>query len=543
MLEYDPEKLGADLADSLPFALERDLRSAGVPLRRLTVDELWEARGKQLRLDLSALLAQLIGRCRKACLSPEQFSDVVSKHKPLDPVEGEVLAIAVDAYAGYMALLEEEKQEDFDGLLQRAVAMVSGGAREFGRRDLSGDIHALRFVLVDEFQDVSPLFWGLLDSVRKSSGQGVEVFGVGDDWQAINGFAGSESKFLLQFGSMLRPSAEMGLVTNYRSAESVVRVGNAIMAGEGEPARAAPRASGGRVLVADFDKFTPNHLESLHWSSDFVTPALRRLIAEPLSQGKSVAVLARQRFVPYRLADRALGMSMGSSLAAADIFRLRQLVCEGLRSSEIDRVMFDTVHGFKGREADFVVILDAVDGRFPKVHPNWIFGRIFGDTTESLIEAERRLFYVGCSRAAETLVVCTESSRRCSFLEDVGSHFDRVPWNSLVPACPRDGDWVMVLDGAHGFGAEPTMARREGLKAAEFSYSSSDGEAVWQRRIPGTRPVRGWAKEIPSRPWFDGPPGLRIRFLHGDGALAGEYRVDRADGGQGVALREVWVEG
>ena len=142
--------------------------------------------------------------------------------------------------------------------------------------------------------------------------------------------------------------------------------------------------------------------------------------------------------------------------------------------------------------------------------------------------------------------VKTKSEDRCVnrvLNSGVRSHFDPVPWNSSVPACPRDGDWVMVLDGAHGFGAEPTMARREGLKAAEFSYSSSDGEAVWQRRIPGTRPVRGWAKEIPSRPWFDGPPGLRIRFLHGDGALAGEYRVDRADGGQGVALREVWVEG
>ena len=543
MFEYDPAKMVGDLAQSLPAALERDLRSAGVPLRRLTVDELWEARGKQLQLDLSALLAQLIGRCRKACLSPMQFSSLVSRHQPLDPIEGDVLAIACEAYLAYMSLLEKEKKEDFDGLLHRAIANVNGGAVEFGRRDLVGDIRALRFVLVDEFQDVAPLFWQLLDSVRKSSGRGVEVFGVGDDWQAINGFAGSESRFLLQFGSMLQPSAELGLLTNYRSAESVVRLGNAIMAGEGAPARAAPRARGGKVLIADLDKFAPNHLESHHWNSDSVTPALRRLIAAPLAEGKSVAVLARQRYLPYRLADRGLGLSAGTSSPAADINSLRQLVCEGLGSAESDRVMFDTVHAFKGREADFVVILDAVDGRFPKVHPNWIFGRIFGDTTASLVDAERRLFYVGCSRAAETLVICAESSRHCSFLEEVESHLDPVPWNSLPPACPRDGDWVMVLDGAHGFGAEPTMARREGLKAADFSYSSSDGEAVWQRRIPGTRHVRGWAKEIPSRPWFDGPPGLRIRFLYGDGALAGEYRVDRADGGQGVALREVWVEG
>jgi DNA helicase-4 len=542
MLEYDPAKMAGELADALPVALERDLRSAGVSLCRLSIDELWEARGKQLRLALSDLLGQLIGRCRKACLSPAQFAKLVANHQPLDPIEIEVLEIASDAYLAYMSLLEKDKLEDFDGLMQRAVAMVNGGALEFGRRDLAGNIRALRFVLVDEFQDVAPLFWGLLEAVRKSSGRAVEVFGVGDDWQAINGFAGSESKFLLEFGSMLQPSSEMGLMTNYRSAESVVTVGNAIMAGEGEPARTAPRARTGRVLMADLDQFTPHHLESHHWTLDSITPALRRLIAAPILEGKSVAVLARQRFVPYRIADRTLGSFAGLSSPAADIHRLRQLVCEGLKSSESDRVMFDTVHAFKGREADFVVILDAIDGRFPKVHPNWIFGRIFGDTTESLIEAERRLFYVGCSRAAETLVVCTESSRYCSFLEDVESHFDPIEWSSLGPACPRDGDWVMVLDSAPGIDSAPTMARRTALKAAEFSYSSSAGVAVWQRRVTGIRDVRGWAKEIPSRSWFDGPPGLRIRFLHGDGVLAGEYRVDHAAEGQEMALHEVWVE-
>jgi DNA helicase-4 len=536
LLDYEPAKMRGDVGNALPMALESDLRRLKVPLRRRSDEELWAARGRQLRLDMSRLISQLVGRCRKAMLSPDDFVARVSRHSAVDPIEADVLAIVSDAYAAYLENLIDDGEEDFDGLLQRAIAMVRSGTWEFGRRDLNGDLRRIRHVLVDEFQDVSPLFWELIQEVRRQGGKDVTIFGVGDDWQAINGFAGSTTRFLQDFETLLQPATALGLLTNYRSTRSVIDVGNAIMAGQGPPARAASRAGAGQVLIADLAGFEPSCLESHHWRGDCVTPALRRLIAGPISEGKSVAVLARQRFPPYPIAERTVGRAEGPMDAPSDLGRLRRLVCEGMNDVARERVMFDTVHAFKGREADFVIVLDAVEGRFPKLHPNWVFGRIFGDTFESLVEDERRLFYVACSRAASTLVILTDGSRKCGFLGRVEATSESLWWGSLPPACPRDGDWMMVIDCADGEGSDPTYQRRDALKERGFCYADTGGKAVWYRRVSGDHGIEELAMKFKAASWFPGPPGLRIRLFHGDGALAAEYVLVRATGG-GDGLR------
>jgi DNA helicase-4 len=541
LLEYAPEQENGEIDKWLPRALERDLGRAGVPLRRLSVDEIWEARGRQLKLDFSRLLAQLIGRCRKTRLAPAEFADLVAMHKSVDSIEADVLEIAAEAYPAYLRNLMDTGQEDFDGLLVRAIEKVNGGSWEFGRRDLFGDIRALRYVMVDEFQDVAPLFWDLLEAIRNRVCGKLELLGVGDDWQAINGFAGSSTRFLSEFESRLKPSSSCALLTNYRSGSSVVGLGNLIMTGRGQPGRSAPGGPPGRTLLADIGSFTASHLEAHHWPLDTITPALRRLLAVPVSLRKSIAVLARQRFPPYAIASGRSGSGVNGPETVPDLNRLQCLVCEGLDDVARERITFDTVHAFKGREADFVVILDAVDKRFPKLHPNWIFGRVFGDSVEQLVEDERRLFYVGCSRAAHTLVLMTEGSRESQFIEPLRAKFENLDWRSLAPSCPRDGDWLMVLDSMQGFGIEPTMFRSEVLKQHGFEFVRGDRAGVWQKRIPGNfGDVGQLGQTIRERRWFEGPPGLRIRFMHGDGVVEAEYHIRKhSEAGKGLEVRLV----
>ena len=65
------------------------------------------------------------------------------------------------------------------------------------------------------------------------------------------------------------------------------------------------------------------------------------------------------------------------------------------------RVSISTAHGYKGLENDAVIILDAIERRYPLIHPDWIFTQIFGSTVEAIIEEERRLFYVAATRSKE----------------------------------------------------------------------------------------------------------------------------------------------
>ncbi|MFI7884512.1 hypothetical protein ACFMJL_23990, partial [Acinetobacter baumannii] len=77
----------------------------------------------------------------------------------------------------------------------------------------------------------------LLSAIRQQNPK-AEFFCVGDDWQAINGFAGSELRFFHNFRDYFGPFQQEYITKNYRSKRLVVEAGNALMHGRGKPANA-----------------------------------------------------------------------------------------------------------------------------------------------------------------------------------------------------------------------------------------------------------------------------------------------------------------
>ncbi|MBX3316702.1 MAG: UvrD-helicase domain-containing protein [Phycisphaeraceae bacterium] len=511
LLEYQPRQMGDAEGHGLEAALARDLERLGVPVFRQSEEEIWQRVQARLLTRFAEVLTGLIGRCRKALLTPDALDERLRGHKFLDAVEQDVLSMASEAYRAYLARLKSEGHEDFDGLLERAARLVRNGVTRFERKSGSGDLAEMRFVMVDEYQDFSPLFDLLLSEIRSRAKGGVQVFCVGDDWQAINRFAGSDVRFFQEFAEHHRPSATLGITTNYRSARAVVDAGNRIMAGNGEPATSRADAPLGEVLLADLAVLRPSAVEAHHWQGDTITPAVRRIMHAPLKAGNSIALLARQRYLPYQVCTPDEGRYPKDDLA-----RLAMLICDGLTDAEKEQVHVGTVHAYKGREADVVIVLDAVERRFPKVHPDWVFGRIFGDTPSSLIDDERRLFYVACSRAITRLVVVTDTQRKSPFLTTLRATCNALNWDDYEPFCPSGGDWIILVGNAEGADGTPTMARGEALKARGYLF----GGGVWphwRSRIAAKHSLEWIVENLPRAEWFPGPDGIEIRICAGDG--------------------------
>jgi DNA helicase-2/ATP-dependent DNA helicase PcrA len=116
---------------------------------------------------------------------------------------------------------------DFDDLLLYWRALMSHD--EIGPH-LAG---RLRYVLVDEYQDVNSL---QVDIVRLLAPYGKGLTVVGDEAQAIYGFRGSDPRHLRQLVSCYPNSVTIKLERNFRSRQSVLDVANAVRpASEGEP--------------------------------------------------------------------------------------------------------------------------------------------------------------------------------------------------------------------------------------------------------------------------------------------------------------------
>ncbi len=126
-------------------------------------------------------------------------------------------------FAGYEEVKRNQGRMDMEDVLLLGAALLADDERVAAqvRRQY-------KFFTVDEFQDVSPLQSALLDLWL---GGRDEVCVVGDPAQTIYSFAGASPSYLREFGERFPRAQSVDLVRNYRSTPEVVAVANRLLAG------------------------------------------------------------------------------------------------------------------------------------------------------------------------------------------------------------------------------------------------------------------------------------------------------------------------
>ena len=506
LVELLPKQVETEGGGNFGETLKEVLRKQGWECEKLSEDEIW-FRVRDRAIDrFTAMTVNFINRSRQLSWTAEDAKNNISRYceKENRPEEESFLRLASRIYSAYLERLSELDEEDFNGLLQRAAEMIRNRRSAFGRKSSRGDLADIRHMLIDEFQDFSPLFHELVSGIRKLNGNS-ESFCVGDDWQAINGFAGSDLVFFERFGEYFDDFRRLYLTTNYRSGRAIVENGNNLMEGLGRPARPYKENEGG-VLAADLSDFHPVLLEDETHSGCPVTPAVLRLVGKSLEGNGDVTLLCRTNDVPG-FADRYEDDAT-ENVRGLDVFldRVRSHLAEGLR----DRVSISTVHRYKGLEKDTVVILDAFGRRYPLIHPDWIFTRIFGDGPEKIMREERRLFYVAITRPIEKLIIVTDRNNQAPFLETLqgGGPFPEIDWNELDPVLKTSKAVVKVgnLKGS----AQPTYRIKDSLKAAGYLWRPK--ESCWAKSFPEEDVD---SEKLRSEEWAVRADGIEVRIFDG----------------------------
>jgi DNA helicase-2/ATP-dependent DNA helicase PcrA len=124
-------------------------------------------------------------------------------------------------FAGYESAKRDRSRIDFEDILLCAAALISDHSEvaDAVRR-------TYRHLVVDEYQDVSPLQEALLNLWR---GDRQEICVVGDPAQTIHSFAGAKAGFLTDFARRYRSASVIRLVRDYRSTPQVVGCANKVM--------------------------------------------------------------------------------------------------------------------------------------------------------------------------------------------------------------------------------------------------------------------------------------------------------------------------
>ncbi len=518
LLEFSPNHLTSNRVEGFYTLLRQELEACEIPCNRLSEEEIWRRIEGRAIDRLTEVTVGFIKRCRKLSLTSGQLSERVNNHDCDSDVEQDFLGLAQVFYRSYLECLQATGDDDFDGLMQKASERVAEGKIVFRRYRSDtgqiryGNLEQIRYVLIDEYQDFSELFYRLMEAVRGQNPR-ARFFCVGDDWQAINGFAGSDLRFFQNFEQYFEDSRKRHIVTNYRSTRAIVNVGNKLMRELGKPARAHTDKAG-KVVIADLGTFKPTRQEREENPGDNLTPAVLRLVNQVIKDDKSVVLLSRTNSLslPWDINYS----DQGNSSSESGLDRFLELLRARLPNELAERVTISTTHKYKGLQEDVVIVLDAVSRCYPLIHPNLIFTRVFGDSVESVVDEERRLFYVALTRAVENLFILTKTNNFSPFLEDLerSMGLTRLEWSITI----------RVGKQRRGRG-NGTYAIKELLRAEGYDWI--DEEKVWE----SVETAEGFSvTEFANQArWSHSADGIEVGFYD---YLDNEVARYHVDGGQ-----------
>ena len=423
---------------SFKSILKSKLESAGIACQKLPEKELQKKVIRYHRDRITRLFIQFIQRAKKELLSVQEVSKLVMKFDRSDKRTSVFLDLSSRVYSEYEKELRTSENLDFDDLLMEAIRIVNttnGNCQiKVGQREIR--LNELKWIMIDEFQDFTKLFYELISAIRAHN-PSIRLVCVGDDWQAINAFAGSNLRYFHCWHDYLPDSKAAYLLTNFRSHEEIITTSNALMTDFGKPSVSLPDKTGGEVFCESIDEVRielrgdPQYSEEKAKDDQFVFYSISKsgsrfvndngyitakylkrcyeIITHPDNIGKSIAILSRT--------NRLYRTSLNAFLS-----KLRHcLKPKGLDANDdfSNKIRIDTVHGFKGLEADIVIIVNACNGAFPLIHPDHFLFSIFGQSEKDILDEERRLFYVALTRAKKKLWILTEKGRESNFLTTI----------------------------------------------------------------------------------------------------------------------------
>lgn len=524
--------------------------AAGVPCIKLGHEELVKrvVEAPHTISRIAELFLQFISRAKKRGWTVSDVDSRLRNSPDPEPRHRVFHQLALRAYAEYERLLEAESAMDFDDLLALAKTQVDAhqdAAMIALDRGMSIAIKDLRWLLLDEFQDFSELYCGLVDSILRANPE-IRLVAVGDDWQAINGFAGAQLKFFECFGTPFPGSGTVDISTNYRSAAGIVDGGNRIMAGRGIPAKASKSALAAIQAVPIDKQFVEfragpafedaRRRDAIYFVAtpfadakfcDRVPKLSERKAAQALkacarfiveiTQSSDGCVLLGEVLILART-GYAYGLELAEFRKRLNWVLTRQPELKTLREAISLDVM--TAHKSKGKEADTVVVLDVTSGSFPKIHPDNLLFAPFGVTIEDTLAEERRLFYVAVTRAESRLLLLTETGRESSFLKELTGEaladapHRSTPTHGVMTARPDKFSeieeaiksrieaidlWDMIIGNASPQ-AVPALQRlrREGHRPPNIAHTIKDGagnplhaEFAWLNLSPPVATLTG----------------------------------------------------
>ena len=263
---------------------------------------------------------------------------------------------------------------DFSKMISQAIEAINKG-------DYTSPY---KYIFIDEFQDIS-IERNSLILALKNQQHPCNITVVGDDWQGINSFAGSELSIIQNFESFYGHTATIKLDYTFRFNATLAKVSQEFI---------LKNAQQIHKEIKTIEPENPNTLYLYAYDNknkmDEYIEAIVAFIAKRVEEQKSIMILSRYGFYKPKNLE---------SLSA----KYKQL-----------SFSFETIHGSKGLEADYIILTHLESGKF-----GFPSEQKAVELDDYPYAEERRLFYVALTRAKEKVFMIGNSKEPSVFIEEI----------------------------------------------------------------------------------------------------------------------------
>ena len=291
------------------------------------------------------------------------------------------------------------------------------------------------YIIIDEFQDISDGRHDLVKALLEQN-ERAKLFCVGDDWQAIYRFAGSDHLIMRDFKKRYEGATVIKLDRTFRFNDQIAEAGERFIMKNPSQIK--------KKLAASVKKDDPQTF--LHWTYE-----------EPIDAALRIAGLIQEQ---CDTSSKSLQILFRYNRNAFSDSQTRRLESEW----KGDVCKQRTIHGAKGLEADYVIVVDLNSERsgFPsKREDDPVLNLVLPPSDNFPNSEERRLLYVALTRAREQTHLIANSGYMSEFADELDRRrvYYRVSVIGNKPdcECPVCSDGLIVMrkrksDGKPFFG-------------------------------------------------------------------------------------------
>ncbi len=367
-----------------------ELKKRGIERNLRSQNEIEQSIQEIYKDNVKQLLGEMILHFKESNLSKNEF--LIEIERLDDQTRAQKFRkIFIPLLEAYQNRLRTKGTIDFSDQIIKAIDILEKNTHQGVKSHLN-----LKYLLIDEFQDLSKNRGKLIEAILALNPES-KLFGVGDDWQSIYRFSGSDISFVTNFKNKFfsKNSSIKFIGETHRFPEEISNVASRFIQRNPEqlPKIVKTTRTGGKISFCEIENYK---IQSI------------KRVVDQIERGQG----EKKVFILWRVWN--------------DVKEIQEDL-EDLAKSRPDlHFEHGSIHKAKGLEWDIVILIGMDGGMFgfPRLIPEDSLKTMLLPKEENYPNAEeRRVMYVALTRAKEQLFLVSAPGKDRTFYEEPSEFF------------------------------------------------------------------------------------------------------------------------